>query len=117
MIPELPVPDVDAALDYYRRVLGFSVEGRHEGERGDVVFGSVLCGGANLYFSKSNQPVAPQRCWVFADGVDELCRTFQARGAKVVEAPADKPWGYRQFTLADLNGHLLHLFRFRQDAG
>lgn len=112
IIPELPVPDVDAALAYYRDVLGFSVEGRHRDECGDVVFGSVLCGRANFYFSKTNRPIAPNRCYVFADEVDALCATFRARGARVIEEPADQPWGYRQFTVADINGHILHFFRF-----
>ncbi len=44
VIPALPVADVDATLDYYRDVLGISVEGRHLGESGDVIFGTVLCG-------------------------------------------------------------------------
>jgi uncharacterized glyoxalase superfamily protein PhnB len=112
VIPELPVADVDAALAYYRDVLAFSVEGRHQDEHGEVVFGSVLRGRANFYFRKTSGPIAPNRCYVFADEVDELCATFRARGARIVEGPADRPWGYRQFTLEDLNGHLFHYFRF-----
>jgi len=27
----------------------------------------------------------------------------------------DTPWGFRQFTVADLDGHQLHLFRFLDD--
>ena len=67
VIPELPVADVGATLDYYRDVLGLSVEGRHQDEDGEVVFGSVLCGGANLYFSKARDPIAPNRCFIFVD--------------------------------------------------
>ena len=112
VIPELPVADVDATLGYYRDVLGFSVEGRHEDESGDVVFGSVLCGRANLYFSKTEEPIAVNRCYVFLDEVDALCAAFKARGARIMEEPEDKPWGYRQFTLEDVNGHLFYYFRF-----
>ena len=112
VIPELPVADVEATLDYYRDVLGFSVEGRHEDESGDVVFGSVLCGRANLYFSKTKVAIAVNRCYVFADEVDELCAAFKAKGARIVEEPGDRPWGYRQFTLEDVNGHLFYYFRF-----
>lgn len=43
MIPELPVPDVGAALDYDRVVLGFSVEGRHEDETRN---GRIGCNGS-----------------------------------------------------------------------
>ncbi len=112
VIPVLPVADVGATLDYYRDVLGFSVEGRHQDESGDVIFGSVLCGRANLYLSKTKEPIVANRCYIFADEVDGLCGAFKARGARILEETADKPWGYRQFTLEDINGHIFHYFRF-----
>ncbi len=112
VIPVLPVADVDATLNYYRYVLGYSVEGRHQDEAGQVVFGSVLCGQANFYFSRTNEPIAANHCYVFADEVDYLCAAFKANGAKIVDEPADMPWGYRQFTLQDLNGHIFYYFRF-----
>jgi uncharacterized glyoxalase superfamily protein PhnB len=112
VIPVLPVANVDAALDYYRDVLGFSVEGRHQDESGNVVFGSVLCGGANFYFSRTSGPIPANRCYVFADEVDDLCAAYKSRGARIIDDPEDQPWGYRQFTLEDLNGHILCYFRF-----
>ncbi len=112
VIPEFPVPDIDATLDYYRTVLGFSVCGRHENDRGEVVFGSVLRGQANIYLSRSGGPVSSQRCWVFVDEVDDLCRSFKARGAHIAIEPADMPWKYRQFTVEDPDGHFLNFFRF-----
>ena len=95
VIPVLPVTDVDATLNYYRDFLGYSVEGRHQDEAGQVVFGSVLCGQANFYFSKTNEPIIANHCYVFTDEVDDLCATFKSRGASIVEEPADMPWGYR----------------------
>jgi hypothetical protein len=50
-------------------------------------------------------------CYVFADEVDMLCGAFKARGSRIVEELADKPWGYREFTLEDVNGHIFHYFR------
>jgi catechol 2,3-dioxygenase-like lactoylglutathione lyase family enzyme len=112
VIPELPVPDVDASLAYYRDILGFRIEGRHLGETGEVEFGSVLRGRTNIYISKKNDPIAKSYCWIGVDEVDDLCATLTANGARVVEGPADKPWDYRQFTLEDINGHSLTFFRF-----
>lgn len=43
---------------------------------------------------------------------DTLGSIVESRGATIVEPPEDKPWGYRQFTIRDVNGHLLHYFRF-----
>ena len=112
VIPELPVNDVAKTLDYYRDVLGYDVlgykiEGRHED-----IFGSVLRGKANIYFRKFDGRITPNRCYVCVNEVDELCRSFKANGAKIIEEIENKPWGYRQFTLEDINGHLFYYFRF-----
>jgi catechol 2,3-dioxygenase-like lactoylglutathione lyase family enzyme len=107
VIPELSVSDVIKTLDYYRDVLGYKIAGQHED-----VFGSVLKGKANFYFSKSDESIISNRCYVWTDEVDELCQAFKANGATILEEPEDKPWGYRQFTLQDLNGHLFYYFRF-----
>ena len=112
LIPVFPVADVDATLAYYRDALGFSVEGRHPDGAGDIVFGSVLCGEANFYFRKTTGPIPVNHCMVFADEVNEFCATLKARGVRILEEPEDKPWGYRQFTLEDLDGHTLSVFRF-----
>lgn len=36
-------------------------------------------------------------------------------GARITEGVEDRPWGYRQFTLEDLDGHRLTFFRFLDD--
>ena len=112
LIPVFPVADVDATLAYYRDALGFSCEGRHQDESSEAVFGSALCDGANFYFRKTKGPIPANNCMVYVDEVDEFCATLKARGVKILEEPEDKPWGYRQFTLEDLNGHTLCVFRF-----
>ena len=112
VIPELPVKDVDAALAYYQDVLGYSIRGRHVSESGQVIFGSVLRDTVNFYLAKSPEAFNPSRCSVLVDGVDDLCPAFEAQGARILEQPEDKPWGYRQFTLEDLNGHIFYYFRF-----
>jgi len=113
IIPTLRVRDVAATLVWYRDTLGFKVEG----QQGDV-FGSVTRGfgrdaaAVNIYFLCDGEPIQPALCYVLVDEVDDLCREFRARGATIVEEPADRPWGYRQFLLEDLNGHRFYFFRF-----
>ena len=107
VIPELAVPDVIATLNWYRDVLGYNIEGQTED-----YFGSVLRGRVNFYIRKSDASFSPATYSVFVDEVDELCQSFQDRGATIVAQPEDKPWGYRQFTLEDLNGYRFHYFRF-----
>ena len=91
-----------------RDVLGYSIEGQT-----DDYFGSVLRGRVNFYIRKSDASFYAATYSIFVDEVDELCQSFQDRGATIVEQPEDKPWGYRQFTLEDLNGYCFHYFRFQ----
>ncbi len=74
--------------------------------------GSALCDGANFYFRKTKGPIPANNCMMYVDEVDEFCATLKAKGVRILEEPEDKPWGYRQFTLEDLNGHTLCVFRF-----
>jgi uncharacterized glyoxalase superfamily protein PhnB len=50
---------------------------------------------------------------IFLANVDELHREYQQRGAKVLKAPTNMPWGTREMNVEDPNGH--HI-RFGSDA-
>lgn len=43
--------------------------------------------------------------YLTVDGVDAYYREIVARGAMVSSAPADKPWGLREFGLSTPDGH------------
>jgi len=78
VIPELPAGDIAQTLNYYRDVLGYEVAG----QQGNF-FGSVLRGKANLYFSKSDEKIMPNRCYILVNEVDELCQIFKDKGATI----------------------------------
>jgi uncharacterized glyoxalase superfamily protein PhnB len=42
---------------------------------------------------------------VFTEDVDAWYREMTALGANIVEPLELKPWGIRQFTVSDLDGH------------
>jgi uncharacterized glyoxalase superfamily protein PhnB len=44
------------------------------------------------------------------EDVDELYRIWGESGAKLMSAPEDKPWGLREFTVADVDGNLFRVF-------
>jgi len=39
------------------------------------------------------------------EGVDDLYREFQAKGALISSPPSNKPWGLREFGLSTPDGH------------
>ncbi len=104
--PELPVANVPAAQAYYRDVLGFEVGWFHDEARK----GAVSHGDCAIFFQEVESPITPVVLWVFSDDVDAAHADLAAKGANMVGPLGDTPWGLRQFTVQDANGHLLHTF-------
>lgn len=104
--PELPVADVNAAQAYYRDRFGFVVGWFHE----EAQKGAVSHGDCAIFFQKTDGPIAPVVLWIFSDDVDAMHLDLVARGAHIVGPLGDTAWGLRQFTVQDLDGHLLHIF-------
>ncbi len=69
--------------DNFRVMLGECADALPAGELGD-----------HSYFAYWN-----------IEGVDAFYRELTARGALVTSAPADKPWGLREFALRTPDGH------------
>ncbi|HXX49477.1 MAG TPA: VOC family protein [Myxococcota bacterium] len=102
--PQLPVADVAAAQRWYRDVLGLEIAWT----RGES-FGAVRGRGIELYLAKSDAAHAPTICCVLVDDADFAYAVCRERNAPIVEPIASTPWGTREFTLQDLDGHLLRI--------
>ena len=103
-VPELPVRDVPAAQAHYRDRFGFEIAWHDEGGR----MGAVAHGDCALFLREVDGPIAPGTFWVFADDVDAAEAELRGLGAEIVDPVADRPWGLRQFTARDRDGHLFH---------
>ena len=103
--PELPVPDVREAQEYYRDKLGFEIAWFNEEGR----IGAVSHGECAIFFRESTQ-AQQGTFWVFCDDVDEAYADLVERGADVHEQLENKPWGLRQFTVHDLFENQFHFF-------
>lgn len=108
--PELPVPDVKAAQNYYRDYFGFEINWFHEDGR----IGAVSHGPCALFFRESKNDLHPATFWIFAEDVDAAYAELQKRGADIIQPIANMPWGLRQFSVRDLNGYIFH---FHHDIG
>ena len=60
------------------------------------------------FLSSSTEPFQPTVHWVFTEDLDACYLELKSLGAKIVALPEIKPWGLRQFTVADLDGNLFH---------
>ncbi len=105
--PILPVADVVATVRHYRGVLGFADEWLW-GDPPD--FGGVRWGKVGVMFAQ--QPGVDAKAggrWhaFFVEGIDELYDLHKRNGATIHAPLQAKPWGLREYTVRDLDGHYL----------
>jgi len=99
-VPELPVIDVERAQQHYRDALGFEVGWLYDGEIGSVSRVEVA-----IFLRKTTPSFEAVVHWIFADDIDATYKELQSLGANIVEPLEKKPWGLRQFTVEDIDGH------------
>ena len=113
-VPEIPVTDMNAALEYYERKLGFEVDwGGAEGGIAGISKGQCRMFLTDQAFRAYHGNAAPVLIWLNLNSkeeVDELHELWNASGAKITSPPDDKPWKLREFTASDLDGNLFRVF-------
>lgn len=104
-IPELGYADVGAAAKWLCEAFGFAERLRIGNHRVQLALD-----GASMVVVEA--PAEPDRAhasthavMVHVGDVDAVFERAKARGARVVRAPADHPYGERQCTLEDVGGH------------
>lgn len=115
IVPTFPVRDVNASVRFYVDGLGFTLGGREGDDFASVFRGRVA--DVNIYLNRQDGPSGTAECYVFVEDPDALHAEYAREQVPVVHTPRDTPWGYRQFTISDPDGHRLHLFRFLEAAG
>jgi CheY-like chemotaxis protein/catechol 2,3-dioxygenase-like lactoylglutathione lyase family enzyme len=120
-VPEIPVTDMNAALDYYVGKLGFNIDW---GGAGEGIAG-ISKGHCRMFltdpdFRKHHGNAPPVMIWLNLDSkeeVDELHEIWNAVEARIISAPESKPWNLHEFTASDLDGNLFRVFYdFSRDA-
>ncbi|EAQ85250.1 hypothetical protein CHGG_09264 [Chaetomium globosum CBS 148.51] len=116
IIPHFRSDNIQATVDFYTQVLGFTVGGVHtDGQSGQQTFCSLYAGdkaAANIYFSRD---VAESSAWIAlgTTELDDFYRELKSHGnVEIIEEIADKEWGYRQFKIRDTDGNRLTFFKF-----
>jgi len=108
------VKDLDKSLAWYRDVVGFEVDRKHERE-GRLRAVSLRAGDVRILINQDDGA----KGWDRAKGegfslqitteqnVDEIAQSIKQRGATLESEPADMPWGARIFRLRDPDGFKL----------
>jgi uncharacterized glyoxalase superfamily protein PhnB len=102
--PVLQVKNLQAALAFYRDVLGFTEDFRYDDYAG--IHRDELC----LHLCAHaiwKRPVGGSAISIFCDEVDQYCADIKARGATIRSEPADQYYGLRDFVISDPDGNVL----------
>jgi uncharacterized glyoxalase superfamily protein PhnB len=110
----LTVKDIEKSLAWYRDVVGFTVDRRHERE-GKLRAVSLKAGDVWILIGQDDGAKGWDRIKgegfslrvTTAQDVDEVARGIEARGGAIESEPADTPWGARVFRLRDPDGFRL----------
>ncbi|MCR8634322.1 MULTISPECIES: bleomycin resistance protein [Paenibacillus] len=106
LIPILPVNDVKASLEYYRDVLGFEVASVWD-EDGYAV---VQCGDIEIHLDKQDHfAVYRSHSYLFVENADEIYDLYKSKHVEIIQEIESKPWGVREFTFRDINGHMFRV--------
>ena len=113
-VPEIPVTDMNAALNYYQDKLGFSIDwGGAEGGIAGISKGDCRMFLTDHDFRVHHGNAPPVLIWLNLNSkeeVDELYKIWNAAGAKIISTPESKPWKLHEFTASDLDHNLFRVF-------
>lgn len=112
IVPQLPVKNLQRALDYYRDCLGFELQWNY-GEN----FASVTRGNIRVFLALDDDRTDKSAesgyesnvINVYVEDVNAVFEELKARGARILSAPEEKPWGTREFAFEDIDGHLFRV--------
>jgi uncharacterized glyoxalase superfamily protein PhnB len=100
VIPVLAYEDVAAAIEWLCGAFGFSERWRAGSHRAQLAVGD----GA-VAITEGRGQRRPAEVMVRIDDVDAHHERVRQRGALIVQAPADYPYGERQYTVEDPGGN------------
>ena len=108
VMPEMPVRNLSASVEFYSNVLGFRLEHLHGDE-----YAVMRREGARLGLKRSEPDVPPGtgRAYAFLSGIDAYFaaveRSVSPAGGRVIESLAARPYGLKDFTILDPDGNRL----------
>lgn len=113
-VPEIPVSDVVAATEYYRDMLGFSVDWVET----EIALAGVSRDQCRLFlagppFREGRGDASPVMTWLNLSSkgeVDDLHRAWHSTNAILLSDPESKPFGLHEFTAGDPDGNRFRVF-------
>jgi lactoylglutathione lyase len=107
----LTVKDLEKSLAWYRDVVGFTVDQKHERD-GKLRAVSLKAGAVRILINQDDGARGLDRVKgegfslqiTTAQNIDDIANRIKQAGGTLVSEPADMPWGVRVFRLRDPDG-------------
>lgn len=100
--------DVAASAAFYEGVLGFERESEYGGDVGlRLPVASNAEASVSFYLHPGEAPEPADLGTFQVADVDAVIEELRAAGMTIVSEPADTPWGVREATISDPDGHVL----------
>ena len=113
-VPEIPMTEMNAALDYYHAKLGFNIDwGGADGGIAGISKGACRMFLTDADFRAPHGSGGLVMIWLnlsSKEEVDELYEIWNGAGARIVSPPESKPWKLHEFTASDIDGNLFRVF-------
>jgi uncharacterized glyoxalase superfamily protein PhnB len=115
IMPSLRYEDVSTALAWLSQVFGLKEYLRWVAAmRIDNAFVELMAT-TEGYQTPKRLGVVCQTVVVLVDDVDTHYQNARGSGATIIAEPEDKPWGLRQYTAEDLEGHHWEFSQYLRD--
>jgi uncharacterized glyoxalase superfamily protein PhnB len=110
----LTVKDVEKSVAWYRDVVGFTIDQRHE-RNGKLVAVSIKAGDVRILLGQDDGAKGQDRVkgegfslqLTTSQNIDELAARIKVHDVKLDTEPTDMPWGARVFRFHDPDGFKL----------
>lgn len=100
IMPELPLDDVPAGVDYYKNILGFQINYQQH-DIGVMDRDAVRV----LLVARTQRHTGIGSAYVYVSDADALHEELRSKGARVQGEPVSHPWGLRDFQVLDPEGN------------
>ncbi len=113
IFPTMRFTDADAALEWLYRAFGFTERAAHRDEDGTIHHAEMALGNGMIMFGQGDP--ASQTIYVAVDDADAQYAQAKAAGAEITREIEDTPYGSREYSARDLDGHTWSFGTYRPE--
>jgi catechol 2,3-dioxygenase-like lactoylglutathione lyase family enzyme len=101
--PIFAVSDLEKSIDYYVKVLGFTIDWTDAGPMASVSRGECC-----IFLSQGDQGHVGTWTWIGVEDIEPLFAEYGASGARIRHPPTNYWWAY-EMQIEDLDGNVLRI--------